>query len=182
MENKTFVTCIEKIAGTLAGRMLIAHPILEDKQFEKTILFVESDTGNSVTGVILNRPLNIMLKALGKNFENLPISNVPVYQGGPHGNTTVMLTAWVSDDRRKVFEIYHMITPAEAFKLEETNDNIQFRAFLGYCQFDRHIYRDIEKGLWVVGSPKRLLGSMERAEALWKTMLLKENPNALIYQ
>ncbi|MDR2779329.1 MAG: YqgE/AlgH family protein [Puniceicoccales bacterium] len=182
MENKTFARLTEKVAGSLAGKMLIAHPILEDKQFEKTILFVESDTGNSITGVILNRPLNVMLKALGKKFEDSPISNVPVYQGGPHGNSTVILTAWVFDDRRKVFEIYHMITPEEAFRLEETNNNIQFRAFLGYCKFDRHIYNDVNKGLWVVGSPKQLLGSTEREESLWQTMLLKENPNALIYQ
>ncbi|MDR1891361.1 MAG: YqgE/AlgH family protein [Puniceicoccales bacterium] len=182
MENKTFVGWTEKVAKTLAGKMLIAHPILEDEQFEKTILFVESDTGNTVTGVILNRPLNVMLKTLGKKFEDLPISNVPVYKGGTHGETTVMLTAWVFDDKRKVFEIYHMVTPEEAFKLEETNDNIQFRAFLGYCKFNRHIYSDIEKGLWVVGSPKRLLGSTEREEALWRSMLLRENPNALIYQ
>jgi putative transcriptional regulator len=182
MENKTLVGWTKKIAGMLAGKMLIAHPMLEDKEFDKTILFVESDTGNSVRGVILNRPLNIMLKGLGKDFEDLTISNVPVYQGGPYVNTTVVVAAWVFNGRQKVFEIYHMVTPEEAFKLEETNDNVQFRAFLGYCKFDRHIYSDIEKGLWIVGSPKRLLGSTEREEALWKTMLLKENPNALIYQ
>jgi putative transcriptional regulator len=182
MENKPFFEWTEKIAGTLAGKMLISHPILEDKQFEKTILFVESDTGNSVTGVILNRPLNIMLKALGKIFEDLPIGNVPIYQGGFHGDTTVMLTAWVFDEKRKVFEIYQMITPEEAFQLKNTKDNIQFRAFLEYCKFDRHIYSDIGKGLWIIGSPKKLLGSTEREESLWQTMLLKENPNALIYQ
>jgi hypothetical protein len=72
-----------------------------------------------------------------------------------------MLKAWVFNDQRKVFETYHIITLEEAFKPEETNDNIEFRAFMWYCQFGRHIYNDIEKDLWVVGPPQRLLDSTE---------------------
>ncbi|MDR1595764.1 MAG: YqgE/AlgH family protein [Puniceicoccales bacterium] len=162
--------------------MLIAHPLLDDDRFAHTILFIESDTGKKVTGLILNRPLNIMLKALGANFENLPVSNVPVYHGGIDGESTVMLTAWVFDSEKRTFEIYYTLDGDEAAQLLRTRKNIQLRAFLGYCSFDKKLYDDIEKGLWIVGDAKKLFGAEEHAEALWRKMLLEENPNALVYK
>ncbi|MDR3144071.1 MAG: YqgE/AlgH family protein [Puniceicoccales bacterium] len=168
--------------GTLAGQILIAHPILDEEQFAKTVLFVECDTGKSVSGIILNRPLNVMLKALGKNFENLPVSNTPVYFGGQDGETTVMLTAWVFDNSKKIFEIYCELSSAEAESLRKMNTNVQTRAFLGYCDFDAHLYDDIRKGLWIVGDTRNLFGAQEHEEKLWQTLLLQENPNALVYR
>jgi hypothetical protein len=123
-----------------------------------------------------------MLKALGKNFENLPISNVPVYYGGSDGEATVVLTAWVFDEEKRVFEIYYTLNGDEATELMKKANNIQFRAFLGFCKFDEKIYDDIEKGLWIIGDAKNLFGAQEHTETLWQTMLLKESPNALIPQ
>lgn len=168
--------------GTLAGQILIAHPILDGEQFAKTVLFVESDSARGISCIILNRPLNVMLKALGKNFENLPISNTPVYFGGSDGETTVMLTAWVFDTARKVFEIYSELSVEEAEKLRSENETTQMRAFLGYCEFNVHIYDDIRKGLWIVGDTRNLFGAQEHGEKLWRTLLLRENPNALVYK
>jgi hypothetical protein len=81
MENKKFIGWTERAAKTVSGKMRIAYLILDDKQFEKTILFAESDTGRGVTSVILSCPLNIMPKTLRKKFEDLRIGNVQVYQG-----------------------------------------------------------------------------------------------------
>jgi putative AlgH/UPF0301 family transcriptional regulator len=182
LRRRTFSNWRSKIAGTLDGKILIAHPILEGEQFAKTILFVESDDKNGVMAIILNRPMNIMLKALGKNFEDLPISNVPVYYGGHDGEMTVVLTAWIFNEEQKIFEIYYTLNGDEAMELAKTKGNIQFRAFLGFCKFDKKIYDDIERGLWIVGDPKKLFGAQEHAENLWQSILIKENPNALIHQ
>jgi putative transcriptional regulator len=180
MKKHAFSHWRSRIAGTLDGKILIAHPIIDDEPFAKTILFVESDNERGITGIILNRPLNMMLKALGKNFENLPISNVPVYHGGRDGETTVVLTAWSFDEEKGIFEIYYTLNGDEAMDLMKTRDNVQFRAFLGFCSFDQKIYDDIENGMWIIGDAKNLLGAQEHTESLWQAMLLKENPNALI--
>ncbi|MDR2737318.1 MAG: YqgE/AlgH family protein [Puniceicoccales bacterium] len=180
MKRHAFSHWRSRIAGTLDGRILIAHPFLDEEQFAKTILFVESDDEHNVIGIILNRPLHIMLKALGENFENLPISNVPVYYGGRDGETTVVLTAWVFDEEREVFEIYYTLNGDEAMELMKTRENIQFRAFLGFCSFDQKVYDDIERGLWIIGDAKNLFGAQEHTETLWQSMLLKESPDALI--
>ncbi|MDR1432806.1 MAG: YqgE/AlgH family protein [Puniceicoccales bacterium] len=182
MKKRPFSSRRSKIAGTLGGKTLIAHPLLDEEQFNKTLLFIESDTGSGATGIILNRPLNVMLKALGKQFENLPVSNTPVYHGGMDCETTVMLTAWIFDYEKSVFEIYYTLDGDEATELLETKKNIQLRAFLGYCDFDATIYDDIEKGLWIVGDAKKLFGSQKHTENLWQAMLLNENPNALVYK
>jgi putative transcriptional regulator len=181
MKKQLFSHWRSKIAGTLAGKILIAHPMLEEQEFTKTMLFIDFDNGQRVTGVILNQPLNVMLKALGKNFENLPISNIPVYHGGQEEYSTMMLTAWVFDEDKRAFEIYYTLNNDEAEELMKTKKNIQFRAFLGLCSFDQRVYSDIEKGLWIVGDPKKLFGAQEHGVALWQSILLKENPNALVY-
>ena len=77
----------------LAGKILIAHPIIEDKRFKKSVVFLESCSENESIGIILNRQLGFMLKAMGKNFADLPIGHSPVYYGGPDGSNTVMQTA-----------------------------------------------------------------------------------------
>ncbi|MDR1401840.1 MAG: YqgE/AlgH family protein [Puniceicoccales bacterium] len=182
MKKCSFSSWRSKIAGTLGGKMLIAHPLLEDEQFAKTVLFVENDSGNAVTGIILNRPLSIMLKSLKTEFENLPISNVPVYHGGQDGETLVSLTAWVFDDRKKLFEVYYTLDGNEATALLETKENIQLRAFLGFCEFDKKLYDDIENGLWIVENAAELFGVQEHEENLWRSMLLRKNPNALVYK
>jgi putative AlgH/UPF0301 family transcriptional regulator len=169
-------------AGTLAGNVLIAHPILEDDKLAKALIFVEEDTGKGVEGFILNRPMNIMLKALGEKFDNLPVSHTPVYYGGTEGETTVMLTAWVFDYDRRTFEIYYSLNAAEAAEMLESGKDVQLRAFLGFCKFDAKIYDDIETGLWIVGDAKNLFGSDEHEESLWQVMLLQENPHALVYR
>jgi putative AlgH/UPF0301 family transcriptional regulator len=161
--------------------MLVAHPLLEEKQFAKTLILVESDTGRGVSGIILNRPLNIMLKAFGAKFENLFVSNVPVYYGGERGKTTVMLSAWVLDQKNKLFEIYCSLNNEDAEKLAKSECKVQFRAFRGFCSFKEKIYDDIEKGLWIVGDVRKLFGARKHEEALWQAILLQENPNALVY-
>jgi putative transcriptional regulator len=180
MGKRTFSHWRSKLAGTLSGKMLVAHPLLEEKQFAKTLMLVETDTGHGISGIILNRPLNIMLKTFGSKFENLFVSNVPVYYGGEHGKTTVMLSAWVLDQKNKVFEIYCSLDNEDAKKLVQTGCKVQFRAFLGFCSFKEKIYDDIEKGLWIVGDVRKLFGAQKHEEALWQTILLQENPNALV--
>jgi putative transcriptional regulator len=181
MKKKSFSHWRSKIAGTLAGKILIAHPLMDGENFAKTIVFIESDDAQSVSGVVLNRPINIMMKALGKNFENISVSNVPVYCGGPDEGSVVTLTAWVYDAYDRTFEIYHTLNEAEAIELMATKTRVQLRAFLGCCNFGNEIYDDIERGLWVVGSAKHLFGAQEHDEELWQCTLLRENPNALIY-
>ena len=172
-------TC--KWAGKLAGKMLISHPIIENEKYRKSLLFIESDDGKEISGVILNRPMHMMLKALGKNFDDLPVSDAPLYSGGPDRTSELMLTAWVVDKDAKLFEIYHSLDGEAATNIWETKKDAQFRAFLGNCQFDKKIFSDIDNGLWLVSSPERIFGMKEKEEKLWEKMLLKTSPNALLH-
>ena len=161
--------------------MLISHPIIENEKYRKSLLFIESDDGKEISGVILNRPMHMMLKALGKNFDDLPVSDAPLYSGGPDRTSELMLTAWVVDKDAKLFEIYHSLDGEAATNIWETKKDAQFRAFLGNCQFGKKIFSDIDNGLWLVSSPERIFGMKEKEEKLWEKMLLKTSPNALLH-
>jgi hypothetical protein len=67
MEKKIFSNESNERIGKLLSKMPIVPPILEDKQFEETIISIESDTGIGVSRVIFNRPANIMPKSLEKD-------------------------------------------------------------------------------------------------------------------
>ena len=161
--------------------MLISHPIIENEKYRKSLIFVESDDGKEISGVILNRPMHMMLKALGKNFDDLPVSDAPLYSGGPDRTSELMLTAWVVDKDAQLFEIYHSLDGEAATNIWETKKDTQFRAFLGNCQFDKKIFSDIDNGLWLVSSPERIFGMKEKEEKLWEKMLRKTSPHALLY-
>ena len=166
----------------LAGKILIAHPIIEDKRFKKSVVFLESCSEKESIGIILNRPLGFMLKAMGKNFADLPIGHSPVYYGGPDGSNTVMQTAWVLNKSEGTFEIYYTLSVEEATRLMREKTCIQLRSYLGYCKFGPKLFKDIQNGVWVVGHVRSLLGAQEHEEELWSCLLRKEHPNALLYR
>ena len=170
-----------KTRTSLAGQLLIAHPIIEDDELAKTIIFIESNDADGISGFILNQPLNIMLKGLGKSFENMSISNTPVYHGGNVDENYVALMAWAINPAKQTLDIYHDLDDKEAEKLLSVYDNIQFRAFLGHCTFPNTIYDEIERGFWIIGSPQDLIGADKHGDMLWRTVLNKRNPNALLY-
>ena len=181
MRDGLVTSTASKSIKTLKGQLLIAHPIVENEALSKTVIFVESDDGDFAEGFILNRPLNFMLKGLGAQFENLGISDTPVYDGGNDDKNFVTLTAWVANSKKHTLEIYYNLTDIEAYQLLGEHKNIQLRAYLGHCVFSRILREQILKGLWVIGSPINLFGSEQHGENLWKSLLNKEHPEAFIY-
>ena len=170
----------QAVMPKLAGKLLIAHPMIDEKALSKTIIFIEGSDERHIRGVILNRPLRILMKDIGRQFDVPIVRTVPVYCGGDKCSNEVMLTAWVVNRQNNCYEIYHSLDGDSAVEIVKRYKNAQLRAYLGMCSFNSGIYDDIEKGLWIVESAEQIVGAQEHEEALWERLLLQTNPHALL--
>ena len=64
----------------MLGNLLIAHPLLNDGFFNRSVIFVTSNTVTESIGLILNFKTNYKLRDFRPELNN---GNFPVYEGGP---------------------------------------------------------------------------------------------------
>ena len=62
------------------GRLLISEPSLNDSVFFKSVVLLTHHSNEESLGIILNQPTKIYLHEI---LDNIPISNFPIYIGGP---------------------------------------------------------------------------------------------------
>lgn len=71
----------------LNHQFLIAMPTLADPNFFQTVTYIATHTADGAMGVVINRPLKLMLSQLLKHLhfdsDRAEISQTPVYCGGP---------------------------------------------------------------------------------------------------
>ena len=80
-------------AGDLSGSLLVAHPMMADPNFRRTILYLSHHSADEgALGFILNRPLgqNAADLDIGDTLDQIP--HVPIYEGGPVHRNQVMRT------------------------------------------------------------------------------------------
>src|SRR4051812_5602667 len=68
---------------SLAGQLLLAHPVLQDAHFKRTVVLLSSHDADGAMGVVLNRPLSRQLGEVNAEFALGPLAGVPLYYGGP---------------------------------------------------------------------------------------------------
>ncbi|MFO8066025.1 MAG: YqgE/AlgH family protein, partial [Bacteroidales bacterium] len=63
------------------GRMLLSEPALQDYYFARSVvLLVEHSEADGTIGLILNKPINLKLNEVIKDFPDI---TYPLYLGGP---------------------------------------------------------------------------------------------------
>tara|TARA_Y100000385_G_scaffold51152_2_gene48032 strand:+ start:2306 stop:2866 length:561 start_codon:yes stop_codon:yes gene_type:complete len=61
------------------GDVLLAHPLISDKTFNKSVILITNQDSDGITGLCLDKPSKHSLKIIfGEEWPNLPI-----YEGGP---------------------------------------------------------------------------------------------------
>ncbi|MSO14275.1 YqgE/AlgH family protein [Candidatus Aquarickettsia rohweri] len=74
--------------NSLEGKILIASPKLEDRFFEKSLIYIFMHDRNGVLGVILNHEIGSvsnheLLKLFDKNIDKIKDEKLPIVFGGP---------------------------------------------------------------------------------------------------
>ena len=82
--------------GSLAGRLLVATPVLSDPNFRRTVvLVVEHEEEQGTLGVVLTRPTQVPVDQVLEPWMDLATSPSVVFSGGPVATNSALALALV---------------------------------------------------------------------------------------
>ena len=74
---------MDRPAGSLRGRLLVATPPLEDPNFDRTVVLLLEHHDDGALGVVLNRPGPTPLEDVTPEWRPLAATPAVVFSGGP---------------------------------------------------------------------------------------------------
>lgn len=157
---------------SLAGSLLLAHPMLRDPNFKRTVVLMSVHDTNGAMGVVLNRPMGKRLGELNGDFALGALATVPLFNGGPVKPEQLILAAW--EPQPDGFRLHFGLEPEKAERLLAT-EGAHVRAFLGYSGWSRgQLEKELKQDAWVQADiPHDLLGHAQD-NGLWRIILSRE--------
>lgn len=157
---------------SLAGSILLAHPVLKDPNFRRTAILMSTHGAEGAMGIVLNRPLGKRLGEMKGDFAIGPLSATPIYTGGPVQTEQLILAAWQA--REDAFQLHFGIDPERAEQML-SDESTRLRAYLGYSGWSAgQLENELECGTWIVSSPPTDLLDRPAEEDLWRSLLADE--------
>jgi len=158
-----------------AGNLLIAEPLLEDKNFSRSVVLLCQISKAGAFGLVLNNPTTVSLSEV---LDVAP-EDIPLYLGGPVEFNTLHYIHQLAEISGSI-ELqpglywggdFEQIQAALANgKLTATNA----RFFLGYSGWgDRQLHEEIEQDTWIISTVRLADFFEEKDELLWKKVLEK---------
>lgn len=165
---------------SLAGSLLLAHPVLRDQTFRRTAILMSSHDDQGAMGVVLNRPLNKRLGEFGGDFAFGPLAEVPVFDGGPVAKRQLILCAWRPHDSGEgdgdSVQLLFGLDPQRAAELAG-QEGVQLRAFLGYAGWSGgQLEGELARDTWVVADLEPEIIQSRPDETLWRRALSELDP------
>ncbi len=171
MRDSTKTTFTE--GNSLAGRLLLAHPVLKDENFRRTAVLISSHDAQGAMGVVLNRPLAKKLGELGGDFALGPLAQVPVFDGGPVARRQIIICAWrrhAGDDEEN-YELLFGLDRNRANDLAGQAD-VQLRAYLGHAGWSAgQLEGELQRDTWVIAELETDVIQHPADETLWRRVL-----------
>ena len=162
----------KKSQETLAGSLLLAHPILQDPNFRRSVVLMSVHNPEGAMGVVLNRPTGQRLGELNGDFALGPLASVPLFKGGPVHPEQLIIAAWQA--RPDGFRLHFGIEPDKAIQLMD-EEGTHVRAFLGYSGWSAgQLETEMERHTWVVTNVPEDLLVQPQNDLLWKNVLGRE--------
>jgi len=160
-----------------AGSLLIAHPMLQDPNFHRTVIFLAAhDSEEGSLGLIMNRPMNKTLGELGSVSSDSALARIPLYRGGPVALDKLILVAWKWIREEGALQLQFGIDADKAERLLKDDSGFQIRAYMGHAGWtEGQLDFEIAQQSWLLSG--WLPDSMEGdGEGLWRDILLEVNP------
>ncbi len=141
----------------MQGQLLIAHPLLNDGFFNRSVVYLTNHSEEGAVGFSLNFKTQFLLRDLRPQVKN---GNFPIYEGGPVAKSQLFFLHTLGNDladsvevSKNIFvggdfnELIHMI---EHGKVKQ----YQVRFFAGYSGWsDYQLEGEIAKGHWLIQNP-----------------------------
>lgn len=166
-------------AASLAGMMLLSHPVMKDPHFKKTVvLLAVHNPKDGAMGVIINRPLGRTLGETDDSYAGTALADVPLYEGGPVETDRVIFAGWRRERGQIRFRLHFGIEKEFAEQLRSEDPRIELRGFLGYAGWEKaQLEGELKADTWAVARVDADLLESEDGTALWRAMIAGTNPD-----
>ncbi len=175
----------EMASEDLAGRLLVATPMLGDPNFRRTVvLVVEHEAAQGTLGVVLNRPTKVPVGQVLEPWTDLATSPAVVFSGGPVAPNSALALALVPGTDEPVG--WHPLDGAPAMARLGLIDLdappgllapaiTSLRVYAGYAGWSAgQLDAEIAEGAWYVlpGEPSDAFCA--EPDRLWPTVLRRQ--------
>jgi putative transcriptional regulator len=157
----------------LAGSLLIAHPGLLDPNFRRSVLFIsQSDPAEGSFGLILNRPSGRKVADFLPDREEIgPLSELPVFLGGPVGGDQLLFASFAWDAVERSLTCRHHVGLDEAIDALHDEGTV-IRPFIGYAGWGRgQLEAELAQSAWLLKRPEADILDVAQLDRLWRTLL-----------
>jgi putative transcriptional regulator len=145
----------------LAGRLLVATPMLGDPNFRRTVvLVVEDEATEGTLGVVLNRPTEVTVAQVLEPWTALVSDPSVIFKGGPVSPNSALGLAMVPGGEEPVgwraLDETALVTRLGLVDLDTPPQLLaggiaSFRVFAGYAGWGPgQLQAEIEEGAWYV--------------------------------
>ena len=166
---------------SLEGKILVASPRLEDRFFEKSLIYIFMHDENGALGIILNQVIGSvsnqeLLKLLDKTIDRITDSKSPIVFGGPV-NTEKIIALSINKEQEKNFSHLQSITlhtDIQSFIKDciLKNTTSKFLLARGVSAWDSGQLEDeITQNTWFISNPNVDLIFSQQIEDKWSSVI-----------
>lgn len=158
------------------GRLLLSEPALRDYYFSRSVvLLVEHSESEGTVGLILNKPINMRLNEVAKDFPNI---DFPIYLGGPVHPERLFYLHTLGEAVPGSIKVFNGVywggditSLIELIELEQIDKN-QVRFFIGYSGWNPgQLNNELSEKSWIVSTTNKNNIMGPSPEKLWSKLL-----------
>src|SRR5213075_3180016 len=175
------------MAGT-KGRLLVATPLLNDPNFEGTVILMLEDNDDGALGVVLNRPSELEVEDPLPDWAVLSAPPPVVFVGGPVSRSSVIALARCRDLPELSEDTWTPVLgsigvldlTADVALLQAVVGDV--RVFAGYAGWGtEQLMAEIAEGAWFVVDALPGDAITDEPERLWRAVVRRQPPPVCNY-
>jgi putative transcriptional regulator len=165
---------------SVAGRLLLATPLLRDDNFMRTTVFIAEHSSEGAVGVVLNRPSHTDVAGVLPGWESAVTSPAVVFVGGPVAQEGALAIARIGGPVLPDSGFQPVVDGFGVVDLETDSAMLAphlagMRVYAGYAGWGPgQLDAEIAEGAWYVvdGAPDDVFCA--RPELLWRDILRRQ--------
>lgn len=169
----------------MLGKILIAHPLLNDGFFNRSVIFISQCVDESVVGFVLNFKTQFKLRDVRPQVQNGYLS---IYEGGPVAKNQLFFLHKLGEKLPNSLHVKDDIYFGGDFNellylIDHENVNeSDLRFFVGYSGWDKdQLENEIEGGSWFVDEGHSIDIFNVNSSILWSAELEKQKKTYRIF-
>ena len=175
------------VDAPLAGKLLVATPVLGDPNFERTVVLVLEHTEEGAVGLVLNRPSETEVCEPLPEWDELTASPSVIFVGGPVEQKAVIGLARRGAAGQAGDRWRPLVGGVGIVDLGQGPDELlaaieDLRLFAGYAGWGAgQLEGEIVAGAWWVVDASPDDACSHQPERLWTTVLRRQRPRLAMY-